>query len=169
MNGKESAIYLPKGPLVGLPPAGTMGLYVDSSGTFKSIDETGATSIINPGVATSTANGLLSSAGFSQLQPSVTLTDASVSVTPFASHVGVFILPANTLTVDRTLTFPDEAGATSLLQVTVVVHPQTHNLIIKNALGTTIWTAAPAAGTLGYVVIWNTGHYLANTSSILND
>lgn len=51
-NSTENVLYVKKGAPVGVPAPGAVGLFVDSTGAVKSIDETGATASIGGGTVT---------------------------------------------------------------------------------------------------------------------
>jgi len=132
--------------------------------TGPAVDNTDPANPVVNKLATTTTNGLMSSADWSfQMNHGENLTDADATANPATDKASVYVLPANTLTADRILTAGVGGGPPATLIFYVVVQPQTHAYTIKSDAGATLFTGGNNTQTLIYTLYLTGGHFTANS------
>lgn len=122
-----SGLILPRGGTLGPINAGENGIIVDTDGTLKQVK----------------ADGTKIPADIMSYARGADLGDADATLQPFTDNASLYVLPPNTLTANRTITFGNTSapGAGQNWLCTILRYDRTaFTLTIKKTDTTTIYT-----------------------------
>lgn len=92
------------------------------------------------------------------------LTDADTTVVPQTEAMGLYILPANTLTANRVLTFTNAGSTATQIFGVLRLDAGAFTYTMRNSVPTTLYTAAASPTVPVLYMFYNSGGtWIANT------
>ena len=91
------------------------------------------------------------------------LTDADATIDPQTDKIGMYVLPAGTLTANRVLTVANAGGTSTQLVVIIRFDLSAFTYTIRNSAPTTLYTSPASPGVpIEYAIYYTGGVWVAN-------